>query len=160
MILNVPCSQLRFSQPSINYKFRDGRSIESLIRALEADTDYVHRMQPLRIFKSGKNYVSLDNRRLACLIECSKFLNRVVEAPCILYRQNSILSRFGLTQKLKVMYFACSRHRGAFVKVRRGPVQMRRVIRVLKKTLGRPWARIFDGRTWMSQRPSGCKSSP
>ena len=138
MILNVPCSQLRFSQPSINHKFRDGRSIECLIRALEVDTDYVHRMPPLRIFKSGKGYVSLDNRRLACLIECSRFLSRVVETPCILYRQNYILSRFGLTQKLKVLYYVCSRHRGAFVKMRRGPVQMARVIRVFKKQLVGP----------------------
>ena len=134
----MPCSQLRFSQSSINHKFRDGRSIDCLIRGLEVDTDYVHRMPPLRIFKYGRHYVSLDNRRLACLLECSRFLNRVVETPCILYRLNFILSRFGFTQKRKVMYFVSTRHRGAFVKLRQGQLQLPRVIRVLKKKGERP----------------------
>ena len=130
MMLTIPCDQLRFSQASISSKFRDGRILESLINQLEADTDYVNHIPPLRVFKDCKHYVSLDNRRLACLLDCSKFLNRVIEVPCMLYRLNYILSRFSVTQVRKVKYFFCSRHRGAFVKVKE---RRRRIIRVLKK---------------------------
>ena len=132
-MLTISCNQLRFSQPSIKSTFRDGRSLKGLILELEADTDYVHHIRPLRIFKSGKHYVSLDNRRLACLLQCSRCLNRVVETPCILYRQNYILSRFGFTQVCKVVYYFHSRRRGAFVTVVRRRVNTPRFIRVLGK---------------------------
>ena len=127
----LECNQLRFSQEYIMDKFQDGSSLDELILELEANTDYAFRLQPLRIFKSGGHYVSLDNRRLACLHEASRFLGVALRVPCILYSKRYISKRMSSCQISK------SRHRGAFVQLRvsRRP-SCSKIIRVWKKYVG------------------------
>ena len=129
----IPCCDLRFSQKSISECFRYGSSLGRLITELAANPDHVHLIGPLRIFKAGKHYVSLDNRRLACLFECSRFLGRALMVPCTLYSKRCILACFNELQVSKLQFYCKSAHKGAFVQVRCRHKRVRRVIRVLKK---------------------------
>ena len=131
----IPCSDLRFSQKSISGCFRSGSSLSQLITELAANPDHVHCIGPLRIFKAGKNYVTLDNRRLACLLESSRLLSRTLMVPCTLYSKRFILACFSELQGSKLRFYFESSHRGSFVHIRRssGHKHLRRVIRVLKK---------------------------
>ena len=131
----LECNQLRFSQEYIMDKFQDGSSLDELILELEANTDYAFRLQPLRIFKSGGHYVSLDNRRLACLHEASRFLGVALRVPCILYSKRYISKRMSSCQNRKLnFYYSKPRHRGAFVQLRvsRSPFNCSKIIRVWK----------------------------
>ena len=131
----IPWCDLRFSQKSISGCFRSGSSLSQLITELAANPDHVHCIGPLRIFKAGKNYVTLDNRRLACLLEASRLLSRTLMVPCTLYSKRLIVACLSELQASKLRFYFESSHRGSFVHIRRssGHKHLRRVIRVLKK---------------------------
>ena len=132
-LIVIECHNLRFSQRSIKENFRDGSSLRGLINELAANPDQAYRIPPLRIFKSGAHYVSLDNRRLACLFECSWFLRQPLEVRCMLYSPQFILTHLSKCQASKVRYYWSSVHRGAFVRVRGASARnASRVIRVFK----------------------------
>ena len=132
-LIVIECHNLRFSQQSIKEEFRDGSSLRGLINELAANPDQAYRIPPLRIFKSGAHYVSLDNRRLACLFECSRFLRQPLKVRCMLYSPQFILTHLSKCQASKVRYYWSSAHRGAFVQVRGASARnASRVIRVFK----------------------------
>ena len=132
-LIVIECHNLRFSQRSIKENFRDGSSLRGLINELAANPDQAYRIPPLRIFKSGAHYVSLDNRRLACLFECSWFLRQALKVRCMLYSPQFILTRMSKCQASKVRYYWSSAHRGAFVQVRGASARnASRVIRVFE----------------------------
>ena len=133
--MEITCSSLRFSQANISWVFRDGRSLDQLITELEANPDHAYDFPPLRIFKKGKHYVSLDNRRLACLSESSRFLGVAIKVPCILYSKRFIATSMGNCQARKLKFYCASFHRGAFVQVndRTSSKRRSRTIRVYER---------------------------
>ena len=137
-LIVIECHNLRFSQQSIKEEFRDGSSLRGLINELAANPDHAYRIPPLRIFKSGAHFVSLDNRRLACLCQSSRFLGQALKVPCMLQNQRFILTRVSATHASKVRFYCTSTHRGASVQVR-GAITRNgsRVIRVFKTTQSR-----------------------
>ena len=99
-LIVIECHNLRFSQQSIKEEFRDGSSLRGLINELAANPDQAYRIPPLRIFKSGAHYVSLDNRRLACLFECSRFFVSAFKSPLHVVQSTIHIDSFEQMQSL------------------------------------------------------------
>ena len=69
--MDLPLSDIRFSQDSIGRRFSDGGTVYGLARRLSRENWYVHTVPPIRVVlddQSGE-YVSLDNRRLYAMYE-------------------------------------------------------------------------------------------
>ena len=60
--------------------------------------------------------------RSACLFECSMFLGRVLMVPCTLYSKLFLLACFSELQVYKLRFCCESRHKEAFVHVRRSSI--------------------------------------
>jgi hypothetical protein len=56
--------RVRFSQGSISFRFRDGRTIADLAEALKSGQVQPEDVPPLRLVEKDGEYYTLDNRRL------------------------------------------------------------------------------------------------
>ena len=57
-------NEVRFSQSSISYRFRDGRTIDDLAEGLRSGRVRPEDVPPLRLVERDGGYYTLDNRRL------------------------------------------------------------------------------------------------
>jgi hypothetical protein len=57
-------NEVRFSQSSISYRFRDGRTIDDLAEGLRSGQVRPEEVPPLRLVERDGVYFTLDNRRL------------------------------------------------------------------------------------------------
>eukprot|EP00928_Gymnodinium_smaydae_P052028 TRINITY_DN35752_c0_g1_i1.p1 TRINITY_DN35752_c0_g1~~TRINITY_DN35752_c0_g1_i1.p1 ORF type:complete len:133 (-),score=7.66 TRINITY_DN35752_c0_g1_i1:57-455(-) len=68
---------IRFSQSSISAKFVDGRNLSTTIKRLVNETLHPDDIETMLVYetRSGKNWVTHDNRRLYCYqeAECTDF---------------------------------------------------------------------------------------
>src|SRR5580765_4603712 len=57
-------NKVRFSQASVSYRFKDGRTIEDLAAGLKSGAVPAAEVPPLRLVEREGNLFTLDNRRL------------------------------------------------------------------------------------------------
>jgi hypothetical protein len=60
----VDPNEVRFSQHSISYRFRDGGTIDDLAEGLRTGQIRPEDVPPLRLLEKDGRYFTLDNRRL------------------------------------------------------------------------------------------------
>src|SRR5437764_838381 len=60
----MPPDRIRFTQRSISFRFRDGRTIGDLADGLKSGTINPESVPPIRLFELNGKYYTLDNRRL------------------------------------------------------------------------------------------------
>jgi hypothetical protein len=57
-------NEVRFSQRSVSYRFRDGRTIDQLAEGLRIGAVKPAEVPPIRLVARGGRWFTLDNRRL------------------------------------------------------------------------------------------------
>ena len=65
VIRTIDPKQVRFSQDSISYKFKDGGTIDDLAKGLQNGKISVDEVPPKRLVQRNGEIYTLDNRRLA-----------------------------------------------------------------------------------------------
>jgi hypothetical protein len=60
----MPPDQIRYSQNSVSYRFRDGRWIDDLAATLTSGQISPDAVPPIQLMKKGAVWYTLDNRRL------------------------------------------------------------------------------------------------
>ena len=110
----VPLQALRFTQLAISPFFKNGQALDELVQEIVADPDYIRgTLRPIRVVRIRNGFKCLDNRRLACLVVASCFLNRHLRVPVYVQKLRS-LSRFQKCKFMAARWQAC-RH----VRIRR-----------------------------------------
>ena len=92
----LPLSELKYTQKSINGVFRDGSTLESLLRDLHSrKVDPTrHPSMILEVVKVNGTYYSNDNRRLNVLRDYMHDLGREVHVQCRVFEWHRAYERY------------------------------------------------------------------
>ena len=114
--MSVSVNQLRFTQPFIRTRFKDGRNLPRMVQEIVANPDFLLSLPPLRVVKNHDSFLSLDNRRLACCVIASAYLKRPLKMNVQIWNRAEC-SR-SKCQRGKLQFAKKSRFKGRAVQVK------------------------------------------